>query len=78
MPATLPEEQQFLFLLELIPPTVEREEDGCVASAFHRAVCFSVGVLDLIRTVVAQRREKTKALKELSDTTECACWMVAE
>lgn len=43
MPATLSEEQQFLFLLELIPPTVEREKDGCVASAFHRAVCFSMG-----------------------------------
>lgn len=67
-----------MFLLELILPTVEGEEDACVASAFHRAVSFSVGVFGLIRTVVAQRREKTKALKEMSDTTGCACWMVAE
>lgn len=43
VPAAFPEEQEFLFLLELIPPTVEEEEDGCVASAFHRAVPFSCG-----------------------------------
>lgn len=39
----LPEKRQALFLLELMSPTVDEEEDGCVASAFHRAVCFSGG-----------------------------------
>lgn len=39
--AKLPEKQQALFLLELMSPTGDGEEGGCVASAFHRAVCFS-------------------------------------
>lgn len=69
-PAMLPEEQQVLFFLD-------GEDDGCVASAFHRAVCFSVGVLDLISTLVA-RRSKTKVLKEMSDATGCVCLMIAE
>lgn len=43
VPAAFPEEWQVLFLLELIPPALEGEEDGCVASAFHRAVSFSLG-----------------------------------
>lgn len=43
-PSTFPEEQQFLFLPELVPPAIEEEEGGCVASAFHRAVSLSVGV----------------------------------
>lgn len=75
--AMLPEEQPVLFLLELMSPTADGEEDGCVASAFHRAVCFSVGVLDLISTLVA-RRSKTNVLKEMSDTTGCVCLMIAE
>ena len=75
--AMLPEERQASFLLELMSPVVDGEEDGCMASAFHRAVCFSVGMLDLISTVVAWRR-KTKALKEMSDTTGCICLMIAE
>ena len=57
-------------------PTVDGEEDGYMASAFHRAVCFSVGVLDLISTVVAQRN-KIKVLKEMSDATGCVCPMRA-
>lgn len=43
VPATFPEEQQFLFLPELIPPAIEEEEGGCVASAFHRAVSLFCG-----------------------------------
>jgi len=76
--AMLQEERQALFLLELMSPTVDGEEDGCVASAFHRAVCFfSVGVLDLISTVVAWR-SKTKVIKEMSDATGCICLVIAE
>lgn len=72
-----PKKWQASFLLQPVLPTAGREEDGCVASAFHRAVCFSVGVLDLISVVVAQR-SKTKVLKEMSDATGCVCLMVAE
>lgn len=73
VPAAFPEEWQVLFLLELIPPTAE---DGCVASAFHRAVSFSLrGVGSNQSSGIT---EKEKALKEMSDTTGCACWMVAE
>lgn len=75
--AMLPDERQAPFLLELISPTGDGEEDGRVASAFPRAVCFSVGVLDLIRTVVAWR-SKTEVLKEMSDATGCVCLMIAE
>lgn len=53
--AMLPEEQQAMFLLELMLPTVDGEEDGCTASAFRRAVCFSVGVLDLISTAGSKK-----------------------
>ena len=75
--AKLPEKRQASFLLELMSPAVDGEEDGCVASAFHRAVCFSGGGLNLISTVVA-RRSETKVLKEMSDATGCVCLMIAE
>lgn len=72
-----PKKRQASFLLQPVSPAAGGEEDGCVASALHRAVCFSVGVLDLISVVVA-RRSKTKVLKEMSDATGCVCLMVAE
>lgn len=70
----LPEEGQASFLAELMPPTVDGEEDGCVASAFHKAVfCGGVG-----SNQHSGSTEKTNMLKEMSDTTGCVSVMIAE